>query len=638
MLHPHKRVSEIQEKQMTSVTDSNIHNIAVMDSTFDDCQAQVKDVFNILPFKEANNLAAINSINWARIMAQIVYYFYSYFQVTSAAQQQAGWKVVYTIPTGNFGNVLAGIYAKMMGLPALHFIVATNQNDILHRYFSTGVYSKATVQPSLSPSMDIQVSSNFERFLYHASGGESAKVSDWMKTFQQKGELSLPQEVLLFQRQFVHSDAISEKETIETIKECQEKSNYLLCPHSAVGYCATQRKKKENQEKKVTFVTMATAHPAKFPDAIRLAIGHVPPLPAPLEKLMKEPSRSKQLPSGTNHLLLYMKEILLSSSPSSTPLNSNLPDKFSVKVPGSSANMGGGFDVFGLGLSIYLSIDVQVLSQTDQGEYSVEITASGLGSNSITPIPNQNLVWKSFLFLLEKKKVSIPSNKHFKIHISNSIPLSRGLGSSGAAVVGGILAANRAFHLNLPKLELLQFCSEIEGHPDNVAGSLFGGLVACCCSEKGENFISPVALSDKLKAVVIVPDFEVSTEKARHLLPAQYPKADVVFNLQRVANLVLVLNSFDGRKIGESMRDRVHQPYRQDLVPGLQQSIALAPSLSSPAKVEGLLGVCLSGSGSSVLGLASSNFEQVGKELQKNFSSSQVLVLDIDQHGAQIIS
>ena len=270
IMHPKGRTSPVQEKQMTSVLDDNVFNLAV-EGTFDDCQHLMKSIFSDVEFKEKHSLGSVNSVNWARVLAQIVYYFYAAFRVqenTGAAQVQ------FAVPTGNFGDIMAGYIAVQMGLPVKRLILATNENNILSRFFNTGVYSMGEVVPTISPSMDIQVASNFERYLYYRVGRDAAKLRDLMAGFAKDKSLTVPGTDDLF--------AAGEADTAQTlamIKECYEQEGYILDPHTAVGVAVAER----FADSTVPTICLATAHPAKFNDAIQQAIGvaaHHPALDA----------------------------------------------------------------------------------------------------------------------------------------------------------------------------------------------------------------------------------------------------------------------------------------------------------------------------------------------------------------------
>ena len=255
VLHPHGRVSPVQERQMTSVLDANVHNLAIT-GTFDDCQNIVKALFNDLDFRDRHHLGAVNSINWARVLAQITYYFYAAFRVME--RMGATW-VRFSVPTGNFGDIFAGYMASRMGLPIDRLVLATNENDILARFFNTGVYGAAAVVPTLSPSMDIQVASNFERYLYYRAGGDARQVVKWMDLFQRTGKLELPagDDVICAGR----GDTAA---TLATIRNYWVNHRYLLDPHSAVGVHVAG----QHLDASAPMICLATAHPAKFCDAI----------------------------------------------------------------------------------------------------------------------------------------------------------------------------------------------------------------------------------------------------------------------------------------------------------------------------------------------------------------------------------
>ena len=282
ILHPHLRTSPIQALQMTTVLDPNVHNIAVK-GTFDDCQNIVKSLFNDLPFKEKYALGAVNSINWARILAQVVYYFYAWFRVNEAG----GSDIVFSVPTGNFGDIFAGYVAKRMGLPIKKLLLATNENNILTRFINEGDYSTGEVKPSLSPSMDIQVASNFERYLYYLLDEDAGRVRDAFKTFAATGRMEFSAEELSRVAELFSSRSVDSEQTLATIADFQKSTGYLLDPHTAVGVRAALDTKAAGE----TPVCLATAHPAKFGDAVRQATGIIPPFPLALAGIEKLPTR-----------------------------------------------------------------------------------------------------------------------------------------------------------------------------------------------------------------------------------------------------------------------------------------------------------------------------------------------------------
>uniref|UniRef100_A0A7S4SNE2 Threonine synthase n=1 Tax=Ditylum brightwellii TaxID=49249 RepID=A0A7S4SNE2_9STRA len=304
ILFPHGRVSAIQERQMTTVPDSNIHCVAV-DGTFDDCQDIVKASFGDADFRERVKLGAVNSINWCRVLAQTTYYFWSYLRVTDKYPNEvkASNGVNFSVPTGNFGDILAGYYAKKMGLPVGKLIVATNENDILHRFFSKGEYHRYDINKSISPSMDICVSSNFERYLYHLAGDDPTTLSSWMKAFESTGQLTITGKKLeIAQADFLSARADTSM-TLSTIKEYHEKHDYMLCPHSAVGVSAIQQLKEINH----STVCLATAHEAKFPDACSMAVKPLPTPPVELSSLKNMKTRSSRCPNDAKVVQAFVE-------------------------------------------------------------------------------------------------------------------------------------------------------------------------------------------------------------------------------------------------------------------------------------------------------------------------------------------
>ncbi len=300
IMHPRGRVSPTQEKQMTSVLDDNVFNMAI-EGTFDDCQSIVKALFNDLQFRDRYRLGAINSINWARVLAQIVYYFYAGLRVmrdTGAA------RVRFSVPTGNFGDIFAGYMAARMGLPVGKLILATNENDILSRFFNTGRYSKGTVSSTLSPSMDIQVASNFERYLYYHVGEDPGRLSQLMDDFSQHGALAVPLAADGGVNALFEAAAGDTAGTLETIRRFDADHGYLLDPHTAVGVhvglqhtCADE-----------PLICLATAHPAKFGGAIRKALGRDAAHHPILDELALLPTRCDDLPGLLETVRDYVSE------------------------------------------------------------------------------------------------------------------------------------------------------------------------------------------------------------------------------------------------------------------------------------------------------------------------------------------
>jgi len=288
ILFPHGRVSAVQQRQMTTSSALNVHALAI-EGNFDDCQALVKDMFNDHAFRDGVGLSGVNSINWARIMAQIVYYFSS--AITLGAPDRP---VSFTVPTGNFGDIFAGYAAKRMGLPIERLVIATNDNDILARTLATGIYETRGVLATTSPSMDIQVSSNFERLLFEATGRDATTVKRYMAGLKQSGAFTVDAVPLAAIRSQFSAGRSDMGETATAIRKILETRGYLADPHTATAIHVAD----EIASTDTPMIVLATAHPAKFPDAVAAACGVRPDLPAWLGDLMNRPERFTVLPSG----------------------------------------------------------------------------------------------------------------------------------------------------------------------------------------------------------------------------------------------------------------------------------------------------------------------------------------------------
>jgi len=289
ILHPKGRVSEVQRRQMTTATSANVHNIAI-EGTFDDCQDLVKAMFNDPDFRNRHNLSAINSINWARIAAQVVYYAFAALKFGGPGQP-----VAFAVPTGNFGNVFAAYVAKCCGLPIGQLAIGSNQNDILTRFFETGTMKIGPVFATLSPSMDIQISSNFERYLFELWNRSGSAVAEIMKLFRLNGSFTADPARLARARETFLSSRLDDNDTKAVIRGVFETTGRLIDPHSAIGLAAARTARGKTGD--MPMVAVATAHPAKFADAVEDATGVRPELPERLADLLERPERVTALPS-----------------------------------------------------------------------------------------------------------------------------------------------------------------------------------------------------------------------------------------------------------------------------------------------------------------------------------------------------
>ncbi len=293
VLHPNNRISSVQRKLMTTVDEENVFNIAI-DGNFDDCQNIVKSMFSDLEFSKSINMSGVNSINWARIIAQTVYYFYAFFKLN------ADKFISFSVPTGNFGDVFAGYLAKKMGLPINKLIVATNENDILHRAISKGDYISKKVKETLSPSMDIQLASNFERLIYYTNDFDSLKTADIMKKIKQNSYKIEKNNLDIIQKDFL-SERCDEQETLDIIKKIYEENDVILDPHTAVGVGAALKLSLND------CVILSTAHPCKFPDATNTSINKHEKLPEDLKNLLDKVEKFKLLKNDTKEVIKFIK-------------------------------------------------------------------------------------------------------------------------------------------------------------------------------------------------------------------------------------------------------------------------------------------------------------------------------------------
>ncbi len=299
ILYPHGRVSDVQRRQMTTPVESNVHALAV-DGDFDDCQARLKDMFNDFEFRDGVKLAGVNSINWGRVLAQVVYYFSAAVSLGSPDR-----RVSFTVPTGNFGDIFAGYIARQMGLPIADLVIATNQNDILDRCLKGQGYHKSGVHASISPSMDIQVSSNFERALFDAYGRDGNAVAQLMDELGQGG-FDVSQGAMQALQDIYKSGRASEEETLATITQLHETTGEMLCPHSAVGVKVAN----DHRDPATPMITLATAHPAKFPDAVESATGQRPGLPPRMADLFDREERFTRIANDLDTLKSHITGVL----------------------------------------------------------------------------------------------------------------------------------------------------------------------------------------------------------------------------------------------------------------------------------------------------------------------------------------
>ena len=336
IMYPKGKVTEVQERQMTTIPDKNVHCISI-DGNFDDCQAIVKAAFADATFRDEVKLGAINSINWARVLAQITYYFYSWLRVTDANPAKAHIsKLNYAVPTGNFGDILAGYYAKRMGLPVDRLVVCANENDVLHRFLQTGVYRKADATLTIAPSMDISISSNFERYLYYLAGGSAETLASWMDVFESTGEVAIPAKLLEIARGELMSYSSSKQDIIDAMRDVFDKEKYLVCPHTATAVVAAQRLNLRT----LRTVLLATAHPAKFEEAVQLALTDgrvIPARPKILNDLFRMRTRTSHVQGSLKEVEAFVRDKLKAPVAGGRSLLSALATLSTIAAAGAAA-------------------------------------------------------------------------------------------------------------------------------------------------------------------------------------------------------------------------------------------------------------------------------------------------------------
>jgi len=301
IMFPNGKVSEVQRRQMTTVLSDNVHNIA-LGGNFDDCQNTVKALFADEAFRDEVHLSAVNSINWARIMAQVVYYFWAGLRAGAPDTS-----VAFSVPTGNFGNVFAGYVAKQMGLPVSQFVIGSNANDILIRFIESGRMESKGVLETTSPSMDIQISSNFERFMFELLGRDSSALNDVMEEFKTSGRFSVTDTFMKRLKDIMDGERFDDEGTATLIGDIHKESGYLLDTHSAIGVGAARARRWDTS---VPMVCLATAHPAKFPDAVKAAAGIHPELPSHLSDLYERKEKYTELPNNFDAIKGYIETTL----------------------------------------------------------------------------------------------------------------------------------------------------------------------------------------------------------------------------------------------------------------------------------------------------------------------------------------
>ncbi len=608
VLYPTEGVSSIQKAQMDT-TDSLNSKVISIDGNFDDAQTAVKKIFNDKKIKEELKkeniyLSSANSINIGRLLPQIVYYFYSYADLVKKEKISAGEKISFCVPTGNFGDILAGYYAKEMGLPVEKLVIASNDNNVLTDFFTSGTYdANRELVKTISPSMDILVSSNLERLIFHKSSDVVVK--------EKMSDLN-DSHIFTFDCDFDEflCGYASEEETKNTIAKTFKEEGYLMDPHTGVAKNIVDKLGLEKT------VILSTASPYKFSSTVLDALG---------ENLSKDEFENinilhektgVKIPSEIKKL--RNKKIIHNTKISKDEIEKEVL-KFAsrgkrISVPASSANLGPGFDALGLALGLYNTCEFKIVSDKDLFEQNLK----------------DNLIYKAYKYAFDfYEKEIIP----VEFDVNTNIFLSRGLGSSAACIVMGIMAAFSVMGKEFDKKEILKIATEMEGHPDNVSPAIFGNASAAILKDQ-EVFVEKFEISNNFKFLAIIPDFKLPTKLAREALPQTYTKEDAVFNISRVSMLILSLISGNEENLKTALEDKIHEPYRLKLIPEIDEIEKIIAD--SPA-----IGHYLSGAGSTIMViLKSSDIKSeklIKNKLEKLSANYKIMPVEIDKRGAFLI-
>ena len=608
VLYPTEGVSSIQKAQMDTTGSLNSKVISI-DGNFDDAQSAVKKIFNDEKIKEELKkeniyLSSANSINIGRLLPQIVYYFYSYADLVKNKKISGGEKISYCVPTGNFGDILAGYYAKEMGLPIDKLVIASNDNNVLTDFFTSGRYdANRDLVKTISPSMDILVSSNLERLIFHKSSDEVVKEK--MADLKDKGLFEFKGDFDEFLCGFAKED-----ETRETIKKVFEEENYLIDPHTGVAKNIVDKLGLHKT------VILSTASPYKFSSTVLEALGEnlsddeFQNIDILHEKTgVKIPSEIKKL---KDKKILHKTKILKNEIEEEVLKFARRGKR--ISVPASSANLGPGFDVLGLALDLANTCEFKL--SDDKNEFENNI--------------NANLIYKAYKYAFDfYEEEVLPVD----FDLDTNIPLSRGLGSSASCIVMGIMAAFDVMKRDFDKKEILKIATKMEGHPDNVAPAIFGNAVASILKDE-QVYLEKFEISNNFKFLAIIPDFKLPTNEARDALPKTYSKEDAVFNLSRLSMVILSLISGNEENLKVALDDKIHEPYRLKLIPEIDEIEKIIDDSEA-------LGHYLSGAGSTIMVVLkaddNTSEDQIKNKLDRLSNSYEVRLLDIDEKGAFII-
>lgn len=615
VFYPKHGTSAVQERQMVSCAGKNTYVCAV-EGNFDDAQSGVKNIFNTLKLPQGVRLSSANSINIGRLAPQIAYYFKSYRDLVNNGEIKFGDKLNFIVPTGNFGDILAGYFAKQMGLPVAKLICASNKNDVLTEFFKTGIYDKnREFHITKSPSMDILISSNLERLLYFICGSEKCK--QYMTDLAKCGKYQITKDELSKIREIFDADCADDEETYATIKSVYEKHGYLIDTHTAVAWNVYEKWSEKNANG-FKSVVLSTASAYKFSSGVLHSLGlECPNEFDAIEILAKRTGiRPPKVISDIRNKKIIHSNTIKKESMITLVERIIRRNKVIVRVPATSANLGSGFDCTGIAFRKY---DIFSFEKTN-GTVEFENFDSAFSNEN-------NLAYVAY------KKVcdAVGADAFVKIKsIRTDIPITRGLGSSAALIVAGAYAANILTGQKLSPQEIFEICNLIEGHPDNIAPAIFGGLCTSIVAD-GKPKAQKYSVSDAICFTAIVPDFKVDTKIARGVLPQNISRDDAIFNMQRVALLPYAFERGCPDLIKLVTEDRLHESYRKPLFKNINQ-------VERSAYECGAVSFTVSGAGPTCLAFSTTPIaDKLNEKISFLENNWVALSVSVDNEGAKEI-
>ena len=615
VFYPKNGTSAVQERQMVSCAGKNTTVVAV-NGNFDDAQSGVKKIFSELKLPEGVQLSSANSINIGRLAPQVAYYFKTYRDLVARGEISFGDKLNFVVPTGNFGDILAGYFAMHMGLPVGKLVCASNKNNVLSDFFENGVYNKnREFHITTSPSMDILISSNLERLLYMVCGSE--KCAAYMEKLKNEGRYALENNELNKIREVFDAGFADDKDTFATIRKVYDEHGYLMDTHTAVAWKVYEDFEKKNKNGYKT-VILSTASAYKFSSGVLHSLGME--CPDEFDAIDVLAKRTGIVPPASiknirNKPIIH-ENVVEKDNMQNLVANVIVKNKVKVRVPATSANLGSGFDCTGIAFKRY---DVLEFEKIDGG---IEFEGFKKDFSNET-----NLAYIAYAKVCEKIGV-LPAVKISMI--KTDVPIARGLGSSAALIVAGAYAANALNGNQLSVQDIFEICNDIEGHPDNIAPALFGGLCTSIVAN-GKPIVQKYNVSPKICFTALVPSFAVSTKDARAVLPKEISRDDAIFNMQRIALLPYAFEHGRLDLIPLVTDDALHEKYRMPLYRNINEVEDKAINL-------GAIAFTVSGAGPTCLAYSKA---PISEELNKSISTLEnewvAYGLSVDNEGAKEI-